>query len=387
MYAWKEGSLLADTEFKIFARLLATKYRRNRRVEKFAKELFTEIYLPESEDDPVDETLPRTYKAYYYGQNDITELASKISGSLDTANFEQYIQTDSDDTIEYLCDSFKQWYPDIDSGNYCQKIAQRFKDIIDHAAAPKTKDISIVAATIGGVPVVQMATLKEKYGIGLVAETGSVCPNDGCQKSLFTYKDGHTELIYDVAVIDPDVSPDNPSNLIALCPECAAKYAALKKPDDIARMTDIKKSLVEAHDDQEIRSDQHVQEGVRRVIEKIPFITPPVDIDLNYDPVPVKQKISDFSLYLRIKTEVNVYFNDVHEVFQQMGREGRLRFNPFCQQVRYMYVSFRDKGYSQDKIFYEMTKWLFDATHEKWGDCEIVIAYFTQKCEAFDVIA
>ncbi|MGI5933155.1 MAG: ABC-three component system protein, partial [Eubacterium sp.] len=194
-------------------------------------------------------------------------------------------------------------------------------------------------------------------------------------------------LIYDVAVIDPDVSPDNPSNLIALCPECAAKYAALKKPDDIARMTDIKKSLVEAHDDQEIRSDQHVQEGVRRVIEKIPFITPPVDIDLNYDPVPVKQKISDFSLYLRIKTEVNVYFNDVHEVFQQMGREGRLRFNPFCQQVRYMYVSFRDKGYSQDKIFYEMTKWLFDATHEKWGDCEIVIAYFTQKCEAFDVIA
>ena len=82
-----------------------------------------------------------------------------------------------------------------------------------------------------------------------------------------------------------------------------------------------------------------------------------------------------------------IYFNDVHEVFQEMGREGKLRFNPFCQQVRYMYVSFRDKGYSQDQIFYEMTKWLYDATNEKWRDCEIVIAYFTQKCEAFDVIA
>jgi len=74
---------LADTEFKIFAKLLATKYRRNRKVEVFAQELFEKIYLPESEDDPVDETLPRTYKAYYYGQNDITELASKISKSLD----------------------------------------------------------------------------------------------------------------------------------------------------------------------------------------------------------------------------------------------------------------------------------------------------------------
>ena len=50
-------------------------------------------------------------------------------------------------------------------------------------------------------------------------------------------------------------------------------------------------------------------------------------------------------------------------------------------------IRFRDKGYSQDQIFYEMTKWLYDATNEKWRDCEIVIAYFTQKCEVFDVIA
>lgn len=377
---------MADTEFKIFAKLLSTKYRRNKKVEVFAKELFEKIYLPESEDDPVDETLPRTYRAYYYGPNDISELASKISGSLDTGNFAEYIQTDSDDTIEYLCDSFRPWFPDIDSSNYCACIAERFKDIIDHAAAPKTKDTTL-AATSGGVPAIQMATLKEKYGIGLVAETGSVCPNDGCQKSLFTYRDGHTELIYDVAVIDPSNSFNEQPNLIALCPECAAKYAALKTPDDIARMTKIKEALVNAHDDQKIRADQHVQEGVRRVIEKIPFIKPPTDIDLNYDPVPVRQKISDFALYLRIKTDVNVYFNDVHEVFQEMGREGKLRFNPFCQQVRYMYVSFRDKGYSQDQIFYEMTKWLYDATNEKWRDCEIVIAYFTQKCEAFDVIA
>lgn len=118
----------------------------------------------------------------------------------------------------------------------------------------------------------------------------------------------HTELIYDVAVIDPSNSSNEQSNLIALCPECAAKYAALKTPDDIARMTKIKEALVNAHDDQEIRADQHVQEGVRRVIEKIPFIKPPTDIDLNYDPVPVMQKISDFALYLRIKTDVNVYF-------------------------------------------------------------------------------
>ena len=115
----------------------------------------------------------------------------------------------------------------------------------------------------------------------------------------------------------------------------------------------------------------------------------PADVDLNYTPVPVREKIKpeNVRLFLGVKTQVNVYFNDVHEAFQQLGREGKLRFNSFCQQVKYMYVTFRDKGYDQNKIFYEMTKWLCDTTGEEWGNCEIVISYFVQKCEVFDVIA
>lgn len=76
---------MADTEFKIFAQLLATKYRKSRKAEDFAQELFKEIYLPETENNPVEDTLPRTYRGYYSGQNDISELASQIAGFLDTA--------------------------------------------------------------------------------------------------------------------------------------------------------------------------------------------------------------------------------------------------------------------------------------------------------------
>lgn len=81
----KEMFLLAATEFKIFAQLLATKYRKSRKAEDFAQELFKEIYLPETEDNPVEDTLPRTYRGYYSGQNDISELASQIAGFLDVA--------------------------------------------------------------------------------------------------------------------------------------------------------------------------------------------------------------------------------------------------------------------------------------------------------------
>ena len=376
---------MADTEFKFFAQTLATKYKKRQKVEAFAESLFREIYLPEDEISPIDNTEPRTFRAYYYGQNDITALAEQIASSLDTSNFARFIETDSDDTIEYLCEKFSPVCAGISDTNYAQVIAQLFKGIIDRAASPKTKNTSLTVITGGGVPKVQSAV--RKYGVFLVAEAGSICPN--ChQKPLFAYGDGRNELVYDVVVIDPDESEDDINNLIALCPECAAKYLALKTSLDIIRMRDNKKALLDAFDNQDIRAEQHIPDGVRRVIDKIPSIQVPANADLNYDPATVRDKIEidNLRLYLTVKTQVNVYFNDVHEAFQQLGRGGKLRFNSFCQQVKYRYVTFRDKGYDQDKIYYEMTKWLSDATGEAWGDCEVVISYFVQKCEVFDVI-
>lgn len=375
---------MAYTEFKFFAQTLATKYKKRQKVEAFAESLFRKIYLPEEDISPLDNTEPRTFRAYYYGQNDITALAEQIASSLDINNFARFIETDSDDTIEYLCEKFSPVCDDINEKNYAQVIAQFFRDIIDRAASPKTKDVSLATRAEGGVLAVQSAA--RKHGVFLVAEAGSICPN--ChQKPLFAYGDGRNELVYDVTVIDPDESADDMNNLIALCPECAAKYLALRTPLDIIRMRDNKKALLDAFDNQDIRAEQHIPDGVCRVIDKIPSIQVPANADLNYDPATVREKIdADKSrLYLTVKTQVNVYFNDVHEAFQQLGREGKLRFNSFCQQVKYMYVTFRDKGYDQNKIFYEMTKWISDATGEVWGDCEIVISYFVQKCEVFDV--
>ena len=182
-------ALLADTEFKVFAQLLATKYRKGRKVEAFAQELFKEIYLPESEDDPDENTLPRTYRGYYYGQNDITELASQIAGSLDTSNFASYLQTDSDDTIESLCEAFCPWYPDIDADNHCQRIAARFKDIIDYTAAPKTKIAPPAVVAGRGVPgsLIDYNALMRKYGVSFVRKVESAIYEEMVRINDFIY--------------------------------------------------------------------------------------------------------------------------------------------------------------------------------------------------------
>lgn len=68
-------------------------------------------------------------------------------------------------------------------------------------------------------------------------------------------------------------------------------------------------------------------------------------MDLNYDPVELRQKISkdNLMLYLKVKTNVNMYNSAVEEVFFELNEERILRFRPFCTQVKLMYLNLRIK--------------------------------------------
>jgi adenylate cyclase class IV len=103
-------------------------------------------------------------------------------------------------------------------------------------------------------------------------------------------------------------------------------------------------------------ADQKIEDGIRRVLEKIPAMSKPLNVDLNYDPVTLRQKIEadNVMLYFRAQAQVNIYFNAVHEKFQELSQEGRLRFNPFCNQVKITYLNLKDKDYGQERIFNEM---------------------------------
>ena len=372
------------TEFAEFAQTLAVKYQGDRKPEEFAKELFQEMYLPEKEEDPVDRTLPRTYKAYFYGDRDITVLAKDISTSLDPGGFAKYIESDNDSTVRFLCDAFRKHSSDIDEENYGEKIADRFDQIITTAAAKKTRRGKKADAAAPEEP-----DLKGRHGVFLVAEAGGICQGDGCTKPLFINENGHKELLYDIAVIDPEEDPENPDNLIAMCPECCAKYKVMRNRESIERLRERKKKLLENYEDQTLVADAHVQEGVRKVIEMIPAIKVDPNVDLNYVPVKLKDKIEpeNVRLLIRTKEHVNIYYKDVKEAFQNVSREGKLRFAPFCRLVRMTYENFKDKGYDQNRIYRELTKWLCNETKEDVDACEVVISYFIHECEVFDVIS
>ena len=370
---------MSETEFSIFAQKMAIVFMKDQSVEKFVLSLFSAIYFPDSEDNPVEEQLPRSYKAYYYGQNDITSIAKKIAYSLDSESFADKITLETDESIEILCDVFKDELPEINNSNYAVVIANRFKEIILNASKPKGKKIKHTNE--------RNPTLKDKYGAYLLSES-SICPNDGCSRSLYIKEKDKLCGVYEVVVIDPEQDENNVENLIAMCPFCCARYRANKSREAILRMKEIKKSLIESYESRGITEEQTIQESIRLVIEQISEIHNIPQIDLNYDPVFVRNKIEmdNNILYMKVKMHVNCYYQIVDDVFRSLSNEKHFRFNPFCQQVRYNYLRLRENGYEQDKIYYQMTKWICDATNGSWNACEIVISYFIQKCEVFDAI-
>lgn len=378
------------TEFAEFASALSTYFQGGMSPEAFTRHLFSNIYSGsvKGTNDAVYMTEDRTFKSYYYGNTNITVLAKKIAGDLDLGTFASILTLKADDSINDLCSTFSQWCPMITESTYQMDIAERFQTIIKNATKAKRKKAASKAKKA------DEAATEEKHdtskiGSALVAEVLSICPNDGCAKSLFTRMGGRIEDNYEVVVIDPCQSTEGEGNLIALCPDCAKKYRLLNDPEKIKRMREIKDRFVRIAEMQDIVSQQSVDEEVRSVLSRIKNLPYPQGVDLNYEPVTLKEKIhpSDPGLLAQIKIWVDLYYPDVHAELQDLNKNGKMKFEPFCLQVKLNFLMLNNKGYSQREIYEKLIDWLMNETNGSRHICEIVIAYFVQKCEVFDAIS
>ncbi len=383
---------MAETEFMRFAQKLAIYFQGKESPEEFTRTLFKKIYLNPNGDSLIYDMEPRTLRGYFYGEHDISYLAKRINTDLDSQYFEEFINTETEDTITGLCSEFDEDCPGINKDNFKQKISERFKQIIRNAATTKrkrNKKNELVPQAKGEIVAETLRpSIKEQFGALLVAEERSVCPNDGCSTPLFVNVGGHLGTNYEVALIDPSVPETRMDNLIALCPTCYNRYITGRTDEQVLRLANIKKNLVDDYEAKDAVSMQKVEDGIRRVLEKIPKMRVPANIDLNYNPVTLRQKIAadNLMLYIKTKTNVNVYYSAVQDAFTELNAEKVLRYQNFCLQVRMTYLTFADKGWTQDKIFEKMVDWLQETTNEDRNSCEVIISYFIQKCEVFDAI-
>lgn len=270
--------------------------------------------------------------------------------------------------------------------DYCEELLHL---LIDAAAVGVTEiDVSLIGENEATLPVYDDTNLKKKYGVHLLTEASNHCPYDGCFKPLRIGTAPNSMFDYSIVRINPKITTETVDNLIALCPECGRKYRVEIDEEKQYRLEDIKLSLSSTMEAMDVLTEDKVVAGIERVIGKIPGIPIERIMELNYKPTQVANKMdkTDPALFVKINTYVAGYYPDVRDLFKQAEVESGFNFEKFCSQVKFKFTDIKDRGLSQGKIFDSLVDWLAGATNEDREPCEVIISYFVQKCEVFDVI-
>jgi hypothetical protein len=113
-------------------------------------------------------------------------------------------------------------------------------------------------------------------------------------------------------------------------------------------------------------------------------------IPLSYEVVSIDKKITQENRLLlgKIKDNVVQYFPFVQETFRNIDRAGSSKFDVISTEIKLCFQKVNGTGLSQEEIFGKLVEWLKSKTQcQSTTACEIIISFFIQNCEVFDVIA
>lgn len=320
---------------------------------------------------------PNTAKAYFNGNSSISMKAKEMAPHLDARKFQEFLEELlSYESSETLVNTLKKYDASINVQNVFEKASLMLKSIIEKAAGiDESEDTNNYYGT---------TELKKEYGRQLLIEANNVCHYDGCGKTLYIKEDEKSSDVYEVVIIDDNKNVTS-SNLIALCQSCASKYNINKTNEKIRRLKEIKDNLVQKEIMRTTASEVSVDRGIRAVINKIADLSLDKEIQLNFNPVTVKEKIpNNVPLYEKVKSYVSLYYDTVKQIFKEADQEKIIKYNSFSASVKYTYEKLKEEGVSQSKIFSSLVEWLTDATNEDIEYCEIIVSYYIQNCEVFD---
>lgn len=174
-------------------------------------------------------------------------------------NFLDYkLNGDQLDDLDEVISNSGYDFGDIDTSQKCAEILYDSLGFL--ADATKNKKATKPTVTVD---------LKAEFGVDLLLQEHTKCPNNGCTNRLLEKTDsGKTAYTYSIAVIDENENIE-PNNLIALCPNCFAKFESDKSAEAIDNLKKIKYAVVYAEETDELNKDANIQAGIEILIRRL----------------------------------------------------------------------------------------------------------------------
>lgn len=346
---------------------------------------------PSSEEKYKDGSLRKFYT------NGVTKkLAKSILGMLTRKNFIDFINYDdyATDVSEINRDSLAEAISpfteaQVDANNVADVLFDLLKLSLEYIVNPDLEQDRLVkeAQTLS-------QTGKAKFGLGLLEDCSHTCSNIDCNNHLQTVADDNTcASNYETICLSGNTLKYD--NLLAVCHDCFQQYALKHTKEETSQLKKIKKLQLEFNLARKTLNQNSIEQGIRKVIEKIHTVDPKDVVKLNYDPVEVDKKIdpnAEIFLYGEVKDRVVRYYVTVEKCLRESARKQEFNDRLFREQLKDTYKKLAAKKIADKKIdkctiYQSLAEWLSKMTKQNIMYCKVVICYFIQSCEVFDATA
>lgn len=232
---------------------------------------------------------------------------------------------------------------------------------------PRKNEISFVPSYGIGKPGLLSDAAADAKTIALMAEEEGKCPC--CAKPFAA---GQTILIELSSGMD-----------MLFCADCAA--AVQNSPEKQTEMLHLKEQLQNRNTALDAISSNRIADDVRELITLIGSSEPVSDSVLQMSPLRMEQKISDTRLLRKVKAYVmDGMYEMVNDAIEQLAAVNKLNVRRFERSIKRMYEDAEDSLAEQSEIYNELVKYLYAKSGQKnYEACEVLIAYFVQRCEVF----
>lgn len=240
----------------------------------------------------------------------------------------------------------------------------------------------------------------------LLEEVNSLCPVEGCGKSLVNENNGRIYEAFEVAHIFPnsfkdemeeailaDVEVDGDSsetleNWIALCHDCHKRYDEQKTIVSYQQMLEMKRRLAAELKAKKAIAGERIEDELDKAIKSL------VNLDkkkleeagkLGYEAMTVREKIPDDEvLCLNIEDKVTLFFNYIAAQFKLHDPSG-IHFELICTSVKKVYLTLKVASLGKSAIFEKITDWFVSKTQSPRHICEIMTSFFVQNCDVYEI--
>ncbi len=260
-----------------------------------------------------------------------------------------------------------------------EKCADIFLEIISAIASGKNQKKVSLNTNSG------QKNLEQKYGLTLLQECNSLCPLPDCSKPLYVKKDEEKQPYFQIIQINPHKPYDRLYNLLAVCPECAAKLNMQKTEHDILRLAKIKQRMQKNEEISEVSAEEKIEQDITSLIEKITNAENSELSELNYSPVELNKKFlpSEHLLKDEIKPRVVKYFNFINELLKQKVEKENFNETKFRRSIKRIYENLESEKIEKTQIFEAISERFYNMSKNTHIACNILASYFVQSCEIF----